>query len=125
MASKKLEADIIPLRHGGKMCLMGGGAQDVVFPNGEFVRKDLTIKGKWMYEPVNVTRSIGLVNMGTVKLDKKSEAVKPYGASVSARFKLAEWEKAFDKAERVGNAGNVVFEPCVWLADRMLVSRPW
>ena len=75
------------------------------------MHKDVTIKGKWMYEPRDVRRLIDLVTSGVVKLHRKSDEVKPYGASVLAKFKLEDWEKAFDKAEEVGSAGKVVFEP--------------
>ena len=107
----QLKTGMLALKHGGRMCLMGGGSSDIVLPNDLFMHKDLTIKGKWMYEPIDVKRLISLVETGVVKLNKKSEAVKPYGASVVAKFKLEEWKEAFDKAEEVGSTGNVVFEP--------------
>lgn len=108
---EQLKAGMLALRHGGRMCLMGGGNQDINLPHGLFMHKDLTIKGKWMYEPIDVKRLISLVETGVVKLNKASEQVKPYGASVLAKFKLEDWEKAFDEAERVGSTGMVVFEP--------------
>ena len=90
---------------------MGGGNQDFSLPHGLFMHRDLTIKGKWMYEPMDVKRLISLVETGVVKLHKQGDEAKPYGASVVAKFKLEEWEKAFDEAERIGSAGNVRFEP--------------
>ena len=109
--SKHLAAAVMALRHGGRMCLMGGGFHDLGFSNGVFVHKDLQVKGKWMYEPTDIKRLISLVETGVVKLHKEGEEVNPYGGSVVAKFKLEEWDKAFDEAEKVGGAGNVVFEP--------------
>jgi threonine dehydrogenase-like Zn-dependent dehydrogenase len=106
-----LKAGMLALRHGGRMCLMGGGQQDIQLPNGMFMHKDLTLKGKWMYEPMDVKRLISLVETGIVKLHKNDEAAQPYGAAVAATFKLDDWEKAFDEAERLNSAGIVVFEP--------------
>ncbi|KAJ9608152.1 hypothetical protein H2200_007140 [Cladophialophora chaetospira] len=108
---EQLRTGVLALRHGGRMCLMGGGNSDIVLPNGIFMHKDITLKGKWMYEKEDVKRLINLVETGIVKLNKTGEQVNPYGASVVAAFKLEEWEKAFDEAERVGSAGKVVFEP--------------
>ncbi|EXJ63912.1 hypothetical protein A1O7_00247 [Cladophialophora yegresii CBS 114405] len=106
-----LKAGMVALRHGGRMCIMGGGDQDIPLPNGVFMHKDLTLKGKWMYEPMDVKRLISLVEAGIVKLHRQGEAVTPYGASVVAKFSLEDWQKAFNEGERVGSAGIVVFEP--------------
>jgi hypothetical protein len=75
------------------------------------MHRDITIKGKWMYEPIDVKKLIALVETGVVKLHREGAEVNPLGAHVVAKFKLEEWEKAFDEAERIGSAGNVVFEP--------------
>ncbi|ETI27821.1 hypothetical protein G647_00270 [Cladophialophora carrionii CBS 160.54] len=106
-----LKTGTLALRHGGRLCIMGGGDQDIPLPNGVFMHKNLILKGKWMYEPMDVKRLIGLVEMGIVKLHRKGDTVTPYGANVVAKFKLDDWQKAFDEAERLGSAGIVVFEP--------------
>ncbi|OQV02735.1 Alcohol dehydrogenase GroES-like domain-containing protein [Cladophialophora immunda] len=110
--SRHLKAGVIALRNGGRMCLMGGGTHDVVLPHGMLMRKDITLKGKWMYEPVDVKRLIALVETGVVKLHREADAVNPLGARVVATFKLEEWEQAFDVAEKQGRSGGiVVMEP--------------
>ncbi|OAL25629.1 hypothetical protein AYO20_10404 [Fonsecaea nubica] len=110
--SRHLKAGVFALRHGGRMCLMGGGNHDVVLPHGVLMRNDITVKGKWMYEPTDVKRLIALVESGVVKLHRDEDSVNPLGARVVAKFKLEEWEQAFDAAEKQGRSGGiVVIEP--------------
>ncbi|OAP58192.1 hypothetical protein AYL99_07282 [Fonsecaea erecta] len=110
--SQHLKAGVHALRHGGRMCLMGGGNHDVALPHGMLMRKDITVKGKWMYEPTDVKRLIGLVESGVVKLHRDADSVNPPGSKVVAKFKLEEWEQAFDTAEKQGKSGGIiVMEP--------------
>ncbi|EXJ72922.1 uncharacterized protein A1O5_04071 [Cladophialophora psammophila CBS 110553] len=110
--SRHLKAGIFALRNGGRMCLMGGGNHDLVLPNGVLMHKDITVKGKWMYEPTDVKRLIALVETGLVQLHREADDVNPLGARVVAKFKLEEWEEAFDTAEKQGRSGGiVVIEP--------------
>jgi threonine dehydrogenase-like Zn-dependent dehydrogenase len=106
-----IKAAVVALKFGGRVCVMGGGMQSFEVPNMALMHRDITIKGKWMYEPIDVKKLIALVETGVVKLHREGAEVNPLGAHVVAKFKLEEWEKAFDEAERIGSAGNVVFEP--------------
>ena len=90
---------------------MGGGGGEIPLPGYLFMHKDLTVKGKWMYEPMDVKRLIMMVEMGIVKLNREGDKVVPYGAKVLKKYGLDDWNKAFEDAWDVGSTGNVVIEP--------------
>lgn len=105
-----LKAGALALKRNGRMCLMGGGTTDITIPHDAIMRKDLTIKGKWMYEPMDVKRLINLVETGVVKLHREGDAVNPYGSKVTSKYRLDDWEKALDEAYTAKGAYKTVFE---------------
>lgn len=110
--SGHFKAGIMALRNGGRVCLMGGHTGDVSVPLPKIMRFDLTLKGKWMYEPRDVKRMINLVETGVVRLNKDGDlGAKPLGSALVGKYKLEEWEKAFDEAEKVAIDGMVLIEP--------------
>ncbi|KIX02104.1 uncharacterized protein Z518_08043 [Rhinocladiella mackenziei CBS 650.93] len=111
--SGHIKAGIMALRHGGRCCLMGGIRGDVSLPHHKIMHGDITVKGKWMYEPQDVKRLIGLVEMGLVRLNTTNQdrSVKPLGAECKGKFSLEKWEEAFEVAHEVTRNGFVVFEP--------------
>jgi len=110
--SGHFKAAIMALSYGGRVCFMGGLRGDVGLPLSKIMHSDITIKGKWMFEPVDVKRFIGLVEMGVVRMyDEKEGGVKPWSGKCIKKFKLHAWKEGFDEAERLGSGGFVVFEP--------------
>ncbi|KAL6245383.1 hypothetical protein RBB50_007382 [Rhinocladiella similis] len=108
--SGHIKAGIMALKKGGRCVLMGGIAGDVALPHGRIMHWGITIRGKWMFEAVDVKKMVNLVEMGLVKVYKEGEC-EPMGAKCSGVFGLEEWEAAFDEAERVGSDGYIVLKP--------------
>ncbi|KAF9283730.1 hypothetical protein BGZ68_005118 [Mortierella alpina] len=61
---------ILALRPKGVAVLMGGVTANVVIPYGLFVYKDITIKGKYMYDRVDPTQLMSLIDAGLLDLSK-------------------------------------------------------
>jgi threonine dehydrogenase-like Zn-dependent dehydrogenase len=113
-ASTHIASCIMALRSGGKACFMGGITQGVQIPYAAVMFRDLTIRGKFMYEREGVKRLIGLLESGRLKLKSKSKS--EFGSPVEPvkTFKLEEWELGFREAEqRSGWREMVVFEPAM------------
>lgn len=109
-SSGHLKAGVMALKKGGRACLMGGIPGDVALPHGRIMHWNLTVKGKWMFEREDVKAMIRLVETGVVKLYQE-DGVKPWGSHCEGKYKLEEWKKAFDEAERIGSNGFVVIAP--------------
>lgn len=105
--SGHLKAGIFAMRNGGRACLMGGIQGDVALPHSRIMHSDLTIKGKWMYEKTDVKRMVQMVESGVVKLNTPF----PLGWKVARKYKLEEWEKAFDEAANADREVDVLIEP--------------
>lgn len=80
------------LRKGGRVSVMGGMGCDMQLPFGDMVFRDLEFKGKWMYDPVHVRDLIKLVETGALGLEQMK---------VTARFKLEDWQRAFETAAKM------------------------
>jgi NADPH:quinone reductase-like Zn-dependent oxidoreductase len=109
--SAHIKAGVLSLRHGGRLCLMGGLKDDVALPHLVVMHFDLTIKGKWMYEREDVTSFIKLVESGTVRLHNDKRGWKMYGSQCTKKYRLEDWADAFDEAQTLSGGGSVVFEP--------------
>ncbi|KIW45414.1 uncharacterized protein PV06_03807 [Exophiala oligosperma] len=109
--STHVKAGIMSLKKGGRCVLMGGIAGDVALPHLKIMHWGITIKGKWMFEPVDVKRMINLIETGVVKLHNPEKGEPMIGAKCLGTFGLDDWEKAFDEAERVGSDGYILLKP--------------
>lgn len=94
--STHIKSAILSLRPSGRVCLMGGLMGDVAIPHAAVMFRDLTIKGKWMYEREDIYRLIRMVESGVLKLGKGA------GIQTINRFPLNEWQQAFDAAAERG-----------------------
>lgn len=95
--STHIKSCIHSLRRGGRVCLMGGIQEDYPIPLREIMRKNLTLRGTWMYSREQVLALIQMVESGILKLGKEA------GIGSIKVFGFADWQKAFDHASE--NAG--------------------
>lgn len=109
-SSGHIKAGIMALKKGGRCVLMGGIMGDVALPHSRIMHWGIMIKGKWMFEAVDVRRMINLVETGVVSLYQQQQ-MSPMGAKCFGTYGLEEWEKAFDEAERVGSDGFALLKP--------------
>ncbi len=111
--SRHFKAAIMALSRGVRVYLMSGAGGGVVsLPLSKIMTGDITIRGKWMFEPVDVRRFVRLLEEGTVRLSADREGgVKPFGSKCVKTFGLEEWSEAFDETEKLGSSGYVLFKP--------------
>ncbi|KAL9094517.1 MAG: hypothetical protein Q9165_003076 [Trypethelium subeluteriae] len=81
------------LSRNGRVVLNGGAAVDVAVPYFMVMKKNITIKGQFMYSGDNIRDLIKMAETGIVKLGKGA------GLETIGRHSLDEWEVAFDEAE--------------------------
>ena len=67
------EYHTMALRKGGRCVLMGGIMGDVALPHSRIMHWGIMIKGKWMFEAVDVRRMINLVETGVVSLYQQQQ----------------------------------------------------
>jgi threonine dehydrogenase-like Zn-dependent dehydrogenase len=90
--STHLKSNILALRHGGRVSLMGGIHEDVPLPLSVIKLKNLQLKGRWMYTRDDVKELIKMVETGVLKLGESA------GARVVGKFALEDWDDAFTVA---------------------------
>lgn len=101
-----MKAGIRSMAHGGRVSLMGGIMEDVAIPHREVMTRDLTIKGKFMYERKDLKVLIKMLETGMVKLGEQS------GSRVVGTYGLDQVNEALDHAaEGLGNGEEVVVVP--------------
>ena len=66
-------------------------------PHTVVMHRNLTLKGKWMFERENIKGMITMIEGGVLKLSESA------GPRVVGKFGLEDWDKAFTIAEK--NAG--------------------
>lgn len=93
---------ILSLKHDGRACFMGSGIGEIALPIAALTYKNLTIKGKWMYERGDILKMIQMVEAGILKLGAKM------GWTTAGRYKLEQWAEAFDSAAEHGGPGERV-----------------
>jgi len=103
--STHFKSAIAALRHSGRISLMGGVHADVSFVYADFMHRNLSMKGTWMYSRDQISSFLKLLYSGLLPLGKKG------GLRVSGKFKLEEWEEAFEKSSVAGNHETVVIVP--------------
>jgi alcohol dehydrogenase len=65
----QVRAALLTVRPYGRAVLMGGVREDVAVPYGGLMRHCVTIHGQWMYPRDAVSRLVGLIRAGLLKLD--------------------------------------------------------
>lgn len=81
---------------------MGGIQEDYPVPLREVMRKNLTLRGTWMYSREQVLALIKMVETGVLKLGRQG------GMKDIRVFGMEEWESAFEAAENGGWATTVL-----------------
>ena len=95
--STHIKTCILSLRHGGRVSLMGGYLEDMPIPHRVIMRRNITLKGKWMCERNDIFAMLKLVETGMLPLGRKG------GMEVTGTFPLEEWKEAWDlAAEKAG-----------------------
>ena len=90
------------LKPRGRICLMGGMADNIVFPQSRVVREGITITGKWMYERSAASKLISLADAGLLDLTRYTHD----------EFAFGQWEEALKNAETKNKRGQFsVFKP--------------
>ncbi|TVY69892.1 L-threonine 3-dehydrogenase [Fusarium oxysporum f. sp. cubense] len=109
--SAHINAGIMALGRGGRACLMGGLLGDVTLAHLPIMTRNLTIKGKAMFEREDVKNMIKLVESGTIRLYHEANEWKMYRSHCVRKFALEDWEVAFAVADKASDEGNYVFIP--------------
>lgn len=100
--STHIKSCVEALREGGRMALMGGVPEDVGIPYLTVMAKNLTLKGKFMYDRKDLEDLIRMVESGVVDLSEKA------GVKVMGRFKLEEIDEAMTTAQKFDKLGEQV-----------------
>ena len=99
-ASTHIKSGILSLRAEGRVCFMGGFREDVAIPHRFIMRCDITLRGKWMYSRADNFAFLDLLTTGVLDV---RQLVKVVG-----KFKLEQWEEAFQVAATAGRLGEIV-----------------
>lgn len=92
------------LKRGARVSLMGGIMGDVALPHAIIMHKDITIKGKWMYPMEAIPELVRMIEYGMLKFGS--------AAGIKAeRYKLDDWEEAFNAAKSSKFGRYVVLNP--------------
>ncbi|KAJ3957468.1 hypothetical protein N0V92_005968 [Colletotrichum tropicale] len=93
------------LRHGAKVNLEGSVLSGINFGYMDILGRGLTIKGTWMCTPEQTERLIKMVETGVLPLGRKA------GMGPVHKFRLEDWEQAWDAAEEKREPGEIVIMP--------------
>ncbi|PTU21446.1 hypothetical protein P175DRAFT_0500343 [Aspergillus ochraceoroseus IBT 24754] len=100
--STHFRSAITALGMNGRVCLMGGLAEDTALPYHAVMHRNLKICGRWMYEREDLRRLLEMVETGVVPLGAG------IGAHLVGSFALEEWEAAFIAAAENTDPGQYV-----------------
>ncbi|KAE9387310.1 GroES-like protein [Gymnopus androsaceus JB14] len=103
--STHFKSAIAALGHSGRISLMGGVRADLSFLYSDFMHRNLSMKGTWMYSRAQILNFIKLIDSGLLPLGQKA------GLTVRGKFGLEEWKEAFEVASLAGTEGTVVIAP--------------
>ncbi|CAM1509694.1 Fc.00g000290.m01.CDS01 [Cosmosporella sp. VM-42] len=102
--SPHLNSAIVALRRKGRVSLMGG-FHDGPIPSFQLIAKDITVKGKFMYEREDMQQLVKMLERGLFPKGRDLVDVRS--------FTLDHWKAALDMgAEYTGIGRLVVIEPC-------------
>ena len=103
--STHFKSAILSSAHGSRVSLMGGLNDDLPVPHRFIMRRDILLKGKWMYNREDIVSFMQLLESGILNV---KDIVKVIG-----KFALADWKEALDVAFDVGGRSGqlVVFNP--------------
>ncbi|GIJ85020.1 hypothetical protein Asppvi_003875 [Aspergillus pseudoviridinutans] len=102
--SSHIRSGMLSLKHSGRIVLMGPGVGEVTVPVAVLMAKNLTIKGKWMFEREDVQRMIQMVEAGILPLGSQA------GWVTAGKYKLEQWAEAFaSAAQHAGPGERVLF----------------
>ncbi|KAJ0373352.1 hypothetical protein COL26b_008479 [Colletotrichum chrysophilum] len=93
------------LRHGAKVNLEGSVLSGINFGYMDILGRGITIKGTWMCTPEQTERLIKMVETGVLPLGRKA------GMGPVHKFRLEDWEQAWDAAEEKREPGEIVIMP--------------
>ena len=100
--STHLQSAILSLRRGGRASLMAGYHEDVAIPYRTVMRKDIQLRGKWMYNREDAAMLVKLLESGILKLGDED------GVTIVGSYPFEEWQEAFRQAEKNARVGQVV-----------------
>ncbi|KAH8157946.1 hypothetical protein CIB48_g10307 [Xylaria polymorpha] len=101
-----IRSAMLSLRKRGRIALMGGLTGNITIPYFAMILKSLELKGKWMYTREEIRNLVKMAEVGTLKLGKTA------GHQVVAKFKLDDYEAAFETAAKHTAWGTaVMFTP--------------
>jgi threonine dehydrogenase-like Zn-dependent dehydrogenase len=101
-----IRSAIESLRKRGRIALMGDLGGTVALPYFLMILNSLELKGKWMYTRPEIRNLVKMVETGTLKIGKAA------GHQVNGRFKLEDYEAAFETAAKhTGWGTHVVYTP--------------
>jgi len=104
-SSTHFQSAIAALKHSGRVSLMGGPRGGVLFPYVDIMRRNLTLKGTWMYTRAQILSFVQLVDSGLLSLGEKG------GVTIEGKFELEQWKEAFEAASVAGPEKTVVIVP--------------
>ncbi|KAI0521892.1 GroES-like protein [Xylaria bambusicola] len=101
-----IQSAVLSLRKRGRIGLMGAMFANISLPYSYMILNSLQVKAKWMYTREEIRRLVKMIEVGTLKIGKEA------GHRVYGKFKLEEYEKAFEAAHTHSGWGAlVVFTP--------------
>lgn len=92
------------LKFGGSLVLMGGIFEEFPIPYGELMRKNIIVRGQWMYDRSAIAKAVGLIEAGLFDLS----------AFEHKSYKLDDIHEAIEFSASKENRGwlySVVLEP--------------
>ncbi|OTB08395.1 hypothetical protein M426DRAFT_317017 [Hypoxylon sp. CI-4A] len=101
--SSHIKAGLLSLRPGGRMNLMGGIPGDIELPYWHISYNGITIKGTFMNTIQQAKELVKLIERGVLKIGKR------VGMEVTGKFKLEDWQEAFETAATKAGPGKGAF----------------
>ncbi|KAI4153050.1 MAG: hypothetical protein LQ340_002537 [Diploschistes diacapsis] len=101
--SSHIKAGFMCLKSGGRMSLMGGIRDNLDLPYSQISFKNITIKGTFMNTTQQARDLIKTVERGVLKVGSRA------GQKVCGKFRLEDWEEAFNVAAAEAGPGKSVY----------------
>ena len=101
--SSHIKAGFASLKPGGRMSLMGGIRDNLELPYSQISFKNITIRGTFMNTTQQAKDLIKTVERGVLKVGTRA------GQKVCGKFRLEDWERAFEAAAAEDGPGKSVY----------------